>query len=66
MLQAYKYRLCPTKAQAELINKHIGACRFVYNLALETKKYAYDSHRKNLSQFDLMRQLTDLKKHCDW
>ena len=41
MLRAYKYRINPTKLQAELINKHIGCSRFVYNLALETKQVAY-------------------------
>lgn len=66
MLSAYKYRIYPNKAQAELINKHIGACRFVYNLALETKNYAYASHKVNLSCFDLNNQLPELKKECEW
>lgn len=52
--------------QAELINKHFGACRFIYNLALETKSYAYASHRKNLTFFDLDKQLTELRKDCVW
>jgi len=66
VLRAYKYRIYPTKQQIELINKHIGACRFVYNLALETKQMAYIGNRVNLSCFDLMRQLPDLKKECIW
>ena len=41
ILKAIKYRLYPTKEQSVLIDKHIGACRFVYNLALETKQVAY-------------------------
>lgn len=66
MLKAFKYRLYPTKAQAELLNKHIGSCRFVYNLALETKQMAYAGNRINLSCFDLVKQLPDLKKECSW
>lgn len=66
MIKSYKYRLYPTHSQAELINKHIGACRFVYNLALETKNNAYATHGKRLSVFELMRQLTDLKNECEW
>ena len=62
MIKAYKYRLMPTKAQTELINKHIGSCRFVYNLALETKLMAYNGNKINLSCFDLHKQLPDLKK----
>lgn len=66
MLRAYKYRIYPTKEQAEKINQTIGVCRFLYNLALETKIYAYKSQRKNISYFDFCRQLTDLKKDCPW
>ena len=56
----------PTKAQQELINKHIGSCRFVYNLALETKQTAYAGNKVNLDCFDLIKQLPDLKKECVW
>jgi putative transposase len=66
MLKAFKYRIYPTAKQSELINKHIGSCRFVYNLALETKQTAYAGHRVNLSCFDLIKQLPNLKEQCDW
>ncbi len=66
MLKSFKYRLYPTNSQKELIAKHIGACRFVYNLALETKITAYLGAKHNFSSFDLMRQLPDLKKECLW
>ena len=41
MFKAFKYRINPTNSQKELIAKHIGSSRFVYNLALETKNSAY-------------------------
>jgi putative transposase len=66
MLKAFKYRIYPTLKQAELLNKHIGSCRFVYNLALETKQTAYAGHRVNLSCFDLIKQLPELKEECEW
>lgn len=66
MLHGFKYRLYPTSAQEVLINKHIGSCRFVFNLALEVKNYAYATQRKNLTCFDLIRQLPELKKECAW
>lgn len=66
MLKAFKYRIYPTKAQSELLNKHIGSCRFVYNLALECKQMAYAGNRVNLSCFDLVKQLPDLKTECTW
>ena len=66
MLKSYKYRIIPTKAQQVLINKHIGSCRFVYNLALETKQTAYAGNKINLDCFDLIKQLPDLKEKCVW
>lgn len=66
MLKSFKYRLRPTGVQSELINKHIGSSRFVYNLALETKTIVYADEQINLSCFDLIKQLPDLKKECAW
>ena len=66
ILKSVKYRLYPTKQQAELLDKHIGCYRFIYNLALETKQFAYASNRINLSCFDLIKQLPELKKECEW
>ena len=66
MLKARKYRISPTKEQAVLIAKHIGSVRFVYNLALETKLSAYAGYKKTLSQFDLQKQLVELKKELPW
>ena len=66
MYKAFKYRIYPTKEQSILLNKHIGASRFIYNLALEAKQMAWSSSRVNLSCFELQRQATDLKKECEW
>ncbi len=66
MIKAFRYRIYPTETQAILIDKHIGSCRFVYNLALETKQTAYVGNKINLSCFDLIKQLPDLKKELPW
>lgn len=63
MLRAYLYELLPTSEQSNQITQMAGSCRFVYNLALETKICAYQSSlKKNISCFELMKQLTDLKE----
>jgi len=49
-----------------LLNKHIGASRFVYNLALECKQMAWAGSKVNLSCFALHSQLKDLKNECEW
>lgn len=66
MLRAFKYRIYPNKEQQILISKHFGACRFVYNLALETKLAAYSSAGVNLSRYDLQVQMKELKQDCEW
>ena len=37
-MKAYKFRLYPTKKQAELINKTIGCARFVFNYSLSKQQ----------------------------
>jgi putative transposase len=66
MLKAYKYRLSPNVEQKLLLDKHFGCTRFLYNLALETKTSAYTGNKISLSYFELNKQLTDLKKECDF
>lgn len=66
MFKSFKYRLYPSVPQKELIAKHIGSSRFVYNLALETKNSAYLGSKHNFSPFDLIKQLPELKKECEW
>ena len=36
--KAFKFRIYPTKKQAELINKTISSCRFVFNYSLAVQK----------------------------
>ncbi|MHA2312899.1 MAG: helix-turn-helix domain-containing protein, partial [Candidatus Thorarchaeota archaeon] len=36
-LKTYRYRMYPSRKQQDAIRRHIGACRFVYNWALEKK-----------------------------
>lgn len=48
MLKAFKYRLYPTKAQADKINQNIGCARLVYNLMLNAKIEHYQQTKKTL------------------
>ena len=47
MNKAYKYRLCPNKEQAILINKTIGCVRFVYNQMLANRKTVYEQYKED-------------------
>jgi len=66
MLKAYKYRIYPDDSQKELLEKHFGCVRFIYNLALETKQSAFAGNKINLSRFDLQKQLKELKNDFIW
>lgn len=65
MLKAYKYELIPNEEQKHQLNGAFGSCRMVYNLALETKNTAYQKG-VNLTCFDLIKQLPELKETFDW
>ncbi len=66
MIRAYRYRIYPNKAQQAAIETHFNAARFVFNLALETKIWAWKSQRVRLSAFDLINQLPELKRENKW
>ena len=66
MYKARKYRIFPNSSQKELIHKHCGSVRFLYNLALETKTMAYLGSNVNLSRYDLQKQVVNLKKELPW
>jgi putative transposase len=65
MLKTFKYELLPTDLQKQQLAQIFGSCRFLYNLALETKIQSYQKG-KNVSCFDLIKQIPELKKECSW
>lgn len=65
MLKAFKYEIAPIPEQAHRLNGMLGSARFVFNLALETKIVAY-SKGVLVNCFELMKQVTDLKKEVVW
>ena len=66
MLRAYRYRMYPTKNQEEMVNKHFGACRYVYNWGLEYKIQTYKETGKSISRFALNKEITLLKQREIW
>ena len=64
--KTYKYKLRLSQSQERTITEWIHTCRAIYNVALETKIYAYKSHAVSLSGFDLFKQMTLCRKEYDW
>ena len=61
MLKAYKYRIYPTKSQIELIEKHFGCTRFVYNYFLDFRQKEYAKGKK-VGYSVTQAELTKLKR----
>lgn len=66
MLTAYRYRLDPSANQTELLNKHFGSVRYVYNWALGIKTKAFQVESRTVSRFELDKQMTALKHELEW
>jgi len=62
IFKSYKFKIEPTNIQKELLSKHFGACRFVYNYYLNSRKETYLEDKKSLNYYDNANNLTLLKK----
>ena len=63
---AYKFRIYPTPAQEDLIQRTFGCCRFVFNYYLAKRIDAYKAEGKTLGRFEQDRDMTALKKELSW
>ena len=52
MIKTYKFRLNPTKKQAQVLNHTFEICRVLYNSCLLDRKNHYEQEGKNLSRID--------------
>ena len=60
--RTYKFRLYPTEAQTELLAKHFGCARFVYNYFLNQRQEQYRLTGKSDNYNAQAKTLTELKK----
>jgi putative transposase len=65
ILKAYKYRMYPNQQQEILLSKHFGCTRWLYNYALDKKIKAYKQENKNLSRFEIQKDIPILKKNAE-
>lgn len=68
--RANVYRLEPTETQACAFAQWVGACRTVYNSALEQRQTwgprRYGGHQHRLSYNQQQHEITDLRADVDW
>lgn len=60
--RTYRFRLYPNKVQIDLLAKHFGCARFVYNYFLTQRKEQYRLTGKSDGFYAQSKCLTDLKK----
>ena len=63
MIKSFKIRLFPTKEQEQLMWKHIGSCRYIWNWMLAKQEDLHQQGEKHLSGFDMINLLSPLKSN---
>ena len=66
MYKGYTIRIYPTKNQEELLKKHIGCCRFIWNHMIEVQKTRYQNGEKYLNHFGMIKLISLIKKEYEW
>lgn len=66
MYKGYTIRIYPTKDQEELLKKHIGCCRFIWNHMIEVQKKNYKNGEKYISKFSMIKLIPSIKKEFQW
>ena len=66
VIKGFKIRIYPNKEQKILIKKHFGCCRKIWNIMLDKSINSYKNYNKFLSCYDLIKELTLVKKEKDY
>ena len=62
----FRYRIYPTPQQEQQMKSVGGSVRFLYNHFLKVNIDQYQQHKTFVWQFDMCKQLTELKKQHIW
>lgn len=66
MEYSYKFRIYPSKTQAQKIQQTFGCCRFVWNYYLAMRKDIYGQDGKTMNYYACCKDMTQLKKTLLW
>ena len=65
-LKAFKYRIYPTEEQQVLLAKTFGCKRLIFNHYLNEQQERYKNKEKHLSNYDINKDITNLKNKMEW
>jgi putative transposase len=60
--KTFRYRLYPTKKQANLLRQQLDECRWLYNHFLEVRKTSYEQTKKAPGLYEQQKTLSTLKE----
>lgn len=66
MEYSYKFRLYPTTAQEQQIQRTFGCCRYVWNHYLAERKAVYELDGHTMNYYECSKNMTFLKKKLPW
>lgn len=66
MFSNIKIKLYPTFKQKEMLENHFNGYRYCYNLCLEYKSMLWKDHKKNISGYDMQKEIFEIRKENDW
>ena len=66
MEYGYKFRIYPTPAQIQQMQRTFGCCRFVWNHYLALRKDLYEQYGKTMNYNACSGDMTQLKKTLSW
>ena len=66
MEYSYKFRLYPTNAQEQQIQRTFGCCRYLWNHYLTQRKAVYEVDGHTMNYYECSKDLTMLKKSLTW
>lgn len=66
MEYSYKFRLYPTKAQEQQIQRTFGCCRYLWNHYLAQRKAVYEVDGHTMNYYECSKDLTALKRSLTW
>ena len=64
--RGFKVKIYPNRSQEQVLLRHMGAGRFVYNYFLDLKKKTYLETGKNVPYGQTSKMLTKLRKETEW
>lgn len=61
MIKRYNYRIYPSKAQQDILERHFGCCRWVWNWGLAKRMEAWAKDKTMLSRNEMCAEITKMR-----